>query len=178
MLNVVLHEPRIPPNTGNAIRLCANAGARLHLVGPLGFSLSEKAVRRAGLDYAELVDVRVHDSLDACFEALGVRADAGADGTGSAVRVRALTTRGRRTHAEADWRPGDVALFGAEPSGLPDAVLERADVHESLRIPMRPGVRSMNLSNAVAVVVYEAWRRNGFAGAGPGGPSGAPPGAT
>lgn len=155
MLNVVLHEPRIPPNTGNAIRLCANAGARLHLIEPLGFSLSEKALRRAGLDYAELVDVRVHASLDACLEALGPR-----------PRVHALTTRGSLTHAEVDWRPGDIALFGAEPCGLPEAVLTRSDVHGTVRIPMRPGVRSMNLSNAIAVVVYEAWRRHGFEGGG------------
>ena len=160
MLNVVLHEPEIPPNTGNAIRLCANAGARLHLVEPLGFSLSEKALRRAGLDYAELVDVRVHASLDACLETLGTgtaRADA--------PRVRALTTRGTRTHAEVSWRPGDVALFGRESAGLPGDVLARPDIDAALRIPMRPGVRSMNLSNAVAVVVYEAWRQAGFAGA-------------
>ena len=156
MLNVVLHQPEIPPNTGNAIRLCANAGARLHLVEPLGFSLSEKALRRAGLDYAELVDVRVHGSLDACLAELRAAAPR--------RRVYALTTRGRRAHADAPWRAGDVALFGAESRGLPAAVLARPDVDERLRIPMRAGVRSMNLSNAVAVVVYEAWRRCGFEG--------------
>ena len=160
MLNVVLHEPEIPPNTGNVIRLCANAGARLHLVEPLGFSLSEKALRRAGLDYAELVEVRVHGSLDACLDALG----AGAGAAAPRPRVYALTTRGRRAHADAPWRAGDVALFGAESRGLPETVLARPEIDERLRIPMRAGVRSMNLSNAVAVVVYEAWRRCGFEG--------------
>ena len=164
MLNVVLHEPEIPPNTGNAIRLCANAGARLHLIEPLGFSLSEKSLRRAGLDYAELVDVHVHGSLDACFAALDVRPVGARGHDPDAPRVRALTVRGTRTHADVDWRAGDVALFGAESRGLPAAVLARAEVGAALRIPMRPGVRSMNLSNAVAVVVYEAWRRAGFAG--------------
>ena len=167
MLNVVLHAPEIPPNTGNAIRLCANAGARLHLVEPLGFSLSEKSLRRAGLDYAELVHVAVHGSLDACLEALGVRpGTAGSEVGSDAPRVRALSVRGSRTHADVAWRAGDVALFGSESSGLPRAALERAEVEAVLRVPMRPGVRSMNLSNAVAVVVYEAWRQAGFAGAG------------
>lgn len=165
MLNVVLHAPEIPPNTGNAIRLCANAGARLHLVEPLGFSLSEKALRRAGLDYAELVDVSVHGSLDACFGAIGLGAAPGRP-EGDGPRVRALSVRGVRTHADVHWRAGDVALFGSESSGLPEAVLGRAEVEATLRLPMRAGVRSMNLSNAIAVVVYEAWRQGGFAGAG------------
>ena len=168
MLNVVLHEPEIPPNTGNAIRLCANAGARLHLIEPLGFSLSEKALRRAGLDYAELVDVRVHASLDACLDALGVRGPAAGESLrGRPARARAHDARGRaRTRT---WTGGrdDVALFGAESRGLPGAVLARPEITEALRIPMRPGVRSMNLSNAIAVVVYEAWRRGGFVGGRP-----------
>ncbi len=157
MLDVVLHAPEIPPNTGNAIRLCANAGARLHLVRPLGFTLEEKSLRRAGLDYRDLVHVFVHDSLDACLAALR-------DARGADVRVRALSTRGTRTHDDVEWRDGDAALFGAESCGLPAAVLAREDIDTVLRLPMRPGSRSLNLSNAVAVVVYEAWRQNGFAG--------------
>ena len=157
MLDVVLHAPEIPPNTGNAIRLCANAGARLHLVRPLGFSLEEKSLRRAGLDYRDLVRVRVHDSLDACLTALR-------DAHGARLRLRALSTRGTRTHCELGWRDGDAALFGAESSGLPAEVLARTDLDAVVRLPMRPGLRSINLSNAVAVVVYEAWRQNGFDG--------------
>lgn len=158
MLDVVLHAPEIPPNTGNAIRLCANAGARLHLIEPLGFDLQEKSLRRAGLDYRDLVHVRVHPTLDACLAQLRTP-------TGTGPRVRALTTKGTRTHCDVAWRPGDVALFGSESRGLPDEVLARSDLLDRVRLPMRPGVRSMNLSNAVAVVVYEAWRQSGFDGA-------------
>jgi tRNA (cytidine/uridine-2'-O-)-methyltransferase len=156
MLHVVLHEPEIPPNTGNIIRLCANSGARLHLVGPLGFRLDERAVRRAGLDYRELADVTVHRNLEACFEALG------------GPRWFAFTTRGAATHDSASYQAGDALLFGAETRGLPQAVLDACPTERRLRIPMLGGARSMNLSNAVAVAVYEAWRQLGFDGAGRG----------
>lgn len=161
MLNIVLFEPEIPPNTGNVMRLCANAGARLHLVEPLGFTLQTKALRRAGLDYRDLADVHVHPALDACLSSL--RARAASDD--AALRVFAISTRGRRRHDAIDWRDGDVALFGAESRGLPDAILHGPHVDERIRLPMRPGMRSLNLSNAVAVIAYEAWRQHGFAGA-------------
>jgi tRNA (cytidine/uridine-2'-O-)-methyltransferase len=154
MLHVVLFEPEIPPNTGNIIRLCANTGARLHLVGPLGFRLDERAVRRSGLDYRELADVAVHGDLDACFEALG------------RPRWFAFTTRAAATHESAGYRAGDALVFGAETRGLPQAVLDACPSERRLRIPMLAGARSMNLSNAVAVAVYEAWRQLGFEGAG------------
>ena len=151
-LHVVLHEPEIPPNTGNVIRLCANAGAALHLVEPLGFSLDHAKLRRAGLDYHEFADVRVHASLDACLQAIG------------SPRVFALSTRGATPYHEARFAEGDVLLFGAETRGLPQSVLDGLPAAQCLRLPMRPGNRSLNLSNAVAIVVYEAWRQLGFAG--------------
>ncbi len=154
MLHVVLHEPEIPSNTGNVIRLCANTGARLHLVQPLGFSLDARDVRRAGLDYRELVDVRVHASLDACLDAL------------DRPRWFAFTTRAAATHDAVGYRAGDVLVFGAESRGLPQAVVGRCAAERRLRIPMLAGARSMNLSNAVAVAVYEAWRQLGYEGAG------------
>ena len=154
MFEVVLFSPRIPPNTGNAIRLCANTGARLHLVEPLGFTLDEAPLRRAGLDYHDLAVVTVHPDLDAAREALAGR------------RWFATTARGGRAPHEVALRPGDVFLFGPEPTGLPDEVLVEFDADRRLRLPMLPGNRSLNLSNAVAVTVYEAWRQNGFAGAG------------
>ena len=152
MFHIVLHEPEIPPNTGNVIRLCANTGATLHLVKPLGFRLDARAVRRAGLDYRELADVRVHASLDECLEELG------------RPRWFAFTTRAAVTYTEAVYEPGDVLVFGAETRGLPEDVFASCPLERRLRIPMRPDVRSLNLSNAVAVVVYEAWRQNGFEG--------------
>jgi tRNA (cytidine/uridine-2'-O-)-methyltransferase len=152
MFHIVLHEPEIPPNTGNVIRLCANTGATLHLVKPLGFRLDARAVRRAGLDYRELADVRVHASLDECLEELG------------RPQWFAFTTRAAVTYTEAGYEPGDVLVFGAETRGLPEDVLASCPLERRLRIPMRPDVRSLNLSNAVAVVVYEAWRQNGFEG--------------
>jgi tRNA (cytidine/uridine-2'-O-)-methyltransferase len=155
MLHVVLHEPEIPPNTGNVIRLCANTGSTLHLVGPLGFHLDDRAVRRAGLDYHELADVQVHGSLDACFEALG------------RPRWFAFTTRAVATHASVSYRAGDVLVFGAETRGLPQAIVDTCPEECRVRIPMLRGARSMNLSNAVAVAVYEAWRQMGFDGARP-----------
>jgi tRNA (cytidine/uridine-2'-O-)-methyltransferase len=154
VFRVVLVAPEIPPNTGNAIRLCANTGCRLHLVEPLGFDLSDAQLRRAGLDYAEMTCVTVHADWAACRTALG---DA---------RLFALTTKASRRHTSADFQPGDAFVFGSESSGLPAAVLaEIADNHR-LRLPLIPGNRSLNLSNAVAVMVYEAWRQQGFAGGG------------
>ncbi len=153
MFHVVLFQPEIPPNTGNVIRLCANCGATLHLVKPLGFELTRKAVRRAGLDYEELAEVRVHASLPACLEALG------------AARLFGIETGGARTYSEAAFAPGDALLFGPETRGLPPEVLARLPRERQLAIPLRAGNRSLNLSNAVALVVYEAWRQNEFAGA-------------
>ncbi|NJD30714.1 MAG: tRNA (cytidine(34)-2'-O)-methyltransferase [Gammaproteobacteria bacterium] len=152
MLHVILHEPEIPPNTGNVIRLCANTGARLHLVRPLGFRLDARAVRRAGLDYRELADVRVHDHFDACLEALG------------RPRWFAFTTRAGGSFANVRYEPGDALVFGAETRGLPQALLEACPEDRLLRIPMLDGARSLNLANAVAVAVYEAWRQQGYAG--------------
>lgn len=154
MFHVVLFQPEIPPNTGNVMRLCANAGARLHLVRPLGFDLERRAVRRAGLDYAELVNVAVHASLTECLEALG------------GARLFGIETGGHQPYSEATFAAGDALLFGPETRGLPQEVLARLPREHLLTIPMRAGNRSLNLSNAVALVVYEAWRQNGFAGAG------------
>ena len=153
MFHVVLFQPEIPPNTGNVIRLCANAGATLHLVRPLGFDLERKAVRRAGLDYAELASVRVHAGLEACLEALG------------GARLFGIETGAHRPYTEASFAAGDALLFGPETRGLPPELLARLPRERLLAIPMRVGNRSLNLSNAVALVVYEAWRQNGFAGA-------------
>ncbi|HJR70212.1 MAG TPA: tRNA (cytidine(34)-2'-O)-methyltransferase [Gammaproteobacteria bacterium] len=152
MFHVVLFRPEIPPNTGNLIRLCANAGATLHLVHPLGFDLSDAQVKRAGLDYHEMACVREHTDLDACLAAV------------AAGRVFALTTRATRSVYDAKFAAGDVFLFGPETSGLPPAVLDKVAPEMRLRIPMRAGNRSLNLSNAAAVTVYEAWRQLGFAG--------------
>ena len=152
MFHVVLVAPEIPPNTGNVIRLCANTGAKLHLVEPLGFDLSAAQLRRAGMDYAELASVAVHPDWAACRAVLG---DA---------RLFALSTKGTCHHARAGLLPGDAFVFGSESRGLPAHVL--ADIEESrrLRLPLMPGNRSLNLSNAVAIVVYEAWRQQGFVG--------------
>ena len=154
MFHVVLFQPEIPPNTGNIIRLCANSGCTLHLVRPLGFELTRKAVRRAGLDYQELAPVHVHRNLDACLEALG------------GARLFSIETGGARPYSAARFRPGDALLFGPETRGLPAQALAPIAPARQLAIPMRPGNRSLNLSNAVALVVYEAWRQNRFAGAG------------
>jgi tRNA (cytidine/uridine-2'-O-)-methyltransferase len=150
MFHVVLFQPEIPPNTGNVIRLCANAGCTLHLVRPLGFDIQGKAVRRAGLDYDELARVRVHASLDACLAEL------------SGARVFCVETSGKRSYSDATFTPGDVLIFGPETRGLPAAVLDRIPGEQQLRIPMQPGNRSINLSNSVAIVVFEAWRQQGF----------------
>jgi tRNA (cytidine/uridine-2'-O-)-methyltransferase len=151
MFHVILHEPRIAGNTGNVIRLCANSGCRLHLVRPLGFTLEESRVRRAGLDYHEMARVTVHEDLGGCLAALGE------------ARLFGVETAGALPYTGASFRPGDALLFGKETEGLPPPVLGRLDEERRLYIPMRPGNRSLNLSNAVALVVYEAWRQNAFA---------------
>jgi len=152
MFSVILYEPEIPPNTGNIIRLCANTGASLHLVEPLGFELDEKRLRRAGLDYREFVNVQTHASLAACLAAL--------DGP----RVFALSTKNSTRYDEAEFTEGDALLFGPETRGLPMDVLEALPTERRLRLPMQEGNRSLNLSNSAAVVVYEAWRQLGFPG--------------
>ena len=154
MFQVVLITPEIPPNTGNVIRLCANTGCRLHLVEPLGFKLSDAQLRRAGLDYHEMACVTVHRDWDACRAALG------------GARLFALTTKADRRITGADFRPGDAFVFGAESSGLPPPLLAQFPPEVRLRLPMIPGNRSLNLSNAVAVTVYEAWRQHAYAGGG------------
>lgn len=157
MFHVVLHRPEIPPNTGNVIRLCANTGAQLHLVRPLGFDIDDRQLRRAGLDYHEFAPMQVHDSLDAALAAI-------ATGNGAPPRVFALSTRGQLRFDAPAYRAGDVFLFGSETAGLPQAVLDALPQDQRLRLPMRPGNRSLNLSNTVAVMVFEAWRQQGFAG--------------
>lgn len=150
MFHVILYQPEIPPNTGNIIRLCANSGSTLHLIRPLGFDISEKAVRRAGMDYADLANVRAWDSLPECFHAVPVK------------RWFAISTRGQTRYDQPQFIAGDAFVFGPETRGLPQEVLEECPKERRLRIPMRAGNRSLNLSNAAAVVVYEAWRQRGF----------------
>jgi tRNA (cytidine/uridine-2'-O-)-methyltransferase len=154
MFHVILHQPEIPPNTGNVIRLCANTGAVLHLIEPLGFALDDRRLRRAGLDYREYAAVELHSSMDACRRAMGKR------------RLLAFSTRGARCYTEIRYSDGDALMFGAETRGLPQPILDALPAAHRLRLPMLPASRSLNLSNAVAVVVYEAWRQCGFAGAG------------
>jgi tRNA (cytidine/uridine-2'-O-)-methyltransferase len=153
MLHVVLFQPEIPPNTGNVIRLCANSGAALHLIRPLGFELDNAKLRRAGLDYHEFAHLSVHDDLDAFVAAAAPK------------RLFALSTRAGTRYDSIAYADGDALLFGPETRGLPQDVLDSVDPALRLRLPMRPGNRSLNLSNAVAVVVYEAWRQLGFDGA-------------
>ena len=150
VFDILLYQPEIPPNTGNVIRLCANTGARLHLVEPLGFAMEDKQLRRAGLDYHEFARVQVHASLDAALDAI------------RPVRLFALSTRGQVRHDQPRYADGDAFLFGPETRGLPQDVLDAVAPELPLRLPMRPGNRSLNLSNAVAVVVFEAWRQQGF----------------
>ena len=152
MFHIILLEPEIPPNTGNVIRLCANTGCELHLVHPLGFSIDAAQVRRAGLDYHDMARVRDYPDLAACLRAL------------KPERLYAIETGATRRYSEAAFAPGDAFLFGSETKGLPAAVLAGVGPEARLSIPMRPGNRSVNLSNAVALVVYEAWRQNAFAG--------------
>ncbi|RZU99511.1 tRNA (cytidine(34)-2'-O)-methyltransferase [Spiribacter vilamensis] len=150
--HVVLHRPEIPPNAGNVIRLCANSGARLHLIRPLGFALDDRRMRRAGLDYHEFASMRVHDDYAAFLDAV------------APGRVWALTTGGRVRFDRPDYQPDDALLFGSETAGLPEAVMAQIPAARRLRLPMQPGNRSLNLSNSVAVTVYEAWRQVDFAG--------------
>lgn len=157
MPHVILHRPEIPPNTGNVIRLCANTGAQLHLVRPLGFDIDDRQLKRAGLDYHEYARMQVHDDLEAALAAIAAQA-------GAPPRVFALSTRGRVRFDAPAYREHDAFLFGSETAGLPAEVLARIPEPQRLRLPMRPGNRSLNLSNAVAVVVFEAWRQAGFAG--------------
>ncbi len=152
MFDIVLYEPEIPPNTGNAVRLAVNTGARLHLVKPLGFSISHKQLERAGMDYREFADVTVHDDWSACHSYFAGR------------RLFAVTTRGSQRHDTAAYRENDVFVFGPESRGLPQALIDALPSEQRIRLPMRTAARSINLSNAVAVVVYEAWRQMGFAG--------------
>lgn len=150
--HVILFEPEIPPNTGNIIRLCANTGARLHLIKPLGFELSDKHLRRAGLDYHEYAELQVHEHLDAALASIAPR------------RLFAFSTRAEQRYDQVAYADGDAFLFGPESRGLPAAVFEHIADEHRLRLPMCPGNRSLNLSNAVAVTVFEAWRQHGFAG--------------
>jgi tRNA (cytidine/uridine-2'-O-)-methyltransferase len=152
MLHVVLFEPEIPPNTGNTIRLCANSGATLHLIKPLGFRLDDKSLQRSGLDYHDLADVKVHADLAACL------------GQFDTARLFAVETGGQRCYANVEYRDGDAFLFGPETRGLPQAALQHVGPSNILFIPMQPQSRSINLSNAVAVVLFEAWRQIGFTG--------------
>jgi tRNA (cytidine/uridine-2'-O-)-methyltransferase len=151
MLHVLLFEPEIPPNTGNIIRLCANTGARLHLIEPLGFTLDDARLRRAGLDYHEFAPVRCHASLAACLAAL------------DSPRLFAFSTRGEQRFDQVAYASGDALLFGPESRGLPPDALAAVPAGQRLRLPMQPGQRSLNLSNTVAVAVFEAWRQFGYA---------------
>jgi tRNA (cytidine/uridine-2'-O-)-methyltransferase len=153
MFHIVLFEPEIPPNTGNIIRLCANTGAHLHLVKPLGFSLEDAQLKRAGLDYHEYASLQVHENWQACKDALAGK------------RMFALTTKGSTRHTEHRFQAEDVFVFGPESRGLPEVIRAEFDASHRLRLPMLPNSRSLNLSNSVAVLVYEAWRQNSFAGA-------------
>lgn len=152
MFHVVLYQPEIPPNTGNVMRLCANTGVRLHLIEPLGFRLEDKELKRAGLDYREWADVRTHASFGAFLKDVGP------------PRVLAFSTRATRLYTEMEYHPDDALLFGPETRGLPNEVLASIPDSQRLRLPLQPNNRSLNLSNAVAVAVYEAWRQNGFTG--------------
>ncbi len=153
MLNIVLFEPEIPPNTGNIIRLCANTGFQLHLIEPLGFAWDDKRLRRAGLDYHEFTAIQKHESYAAFLRAE------------QPTRLFALTTKGTPAHSAVSYQPGDYLLFGPESRGLPAEILDALPAQQKIRIPMRAESRSMNLSNAVSVVVYEAWRQLDYAGA-------------
>jgi len=152
MLHVVLYQPEIPPNTGNIIRLCANTGFQLHLIEPLGFDFDDKKLRRAGLDYHEFAQVKRYADLDSCLSELGKG------------KVWALTTKGSQNYSKVTFSAGDVLLFGPETRGLPAEVLERLPAEQRLRLPMNADSRSLNLSNTVAVMVYEAWRQLDFGG--------------
>jgi tRNA (cytidine/uridine-2'-O-)-methyltransferase len=153
MFNIVLFEPEIPPNTGNIIRLCANTGSRLHLIKPLGFELDDKRLRRAGLDYHEFTSVRVYDDYQEYLQ------------TQQSATIYACTTKGRQDYSSIQYQPGDTMLFGPETRGLPQEIREGIQAEHNIRIPMLADSRSLNLSNAVAVILFEAWRQQGFEGA-------------
>ncbi|PVY75875.1 tRNA (cytidine/uridine-2'-O-)-methyltransferase [Tamilnaduibacter salinus] len=152
MLDLVLYEPEIPPNTGNIIRLCANTGFRLHLIRPLGFTLEDRQMRRAGLDYSEYAHLNVHDDFESFLQAE------------QPTRLFGLTTKGQRHYHEIRYQPGDYLMLGPETRGLPDPVLDRLGENGCIRLPMLPDRRSLNLANVAAIVTYEAWRQNGFEG--------------
>jgi len=152
MFHIVLYQPEIPPNTGNVMRLAANTGMRLHLIEPLGFRIDDKDLRRAGLDYREWADVQTHRNYEAFLKAI------------RPTRVLAFSTKGEQVYTAVSYRPGDALLFGPETRGLPQTLLDSLPTGQRLRLPLAPNNRSLNLSNAVAVAVYEAWRQNGFAG--------------
>lgn len=152
MFHIVLYQPEIPPNTGNSIRLAANTGCTLHLVKPLGFDLSDAQLRRAGMDYSEIADTRIHESWADCLAAL------------KGARLFALSTRGSTRHDQVGYQPGDAFIFGPETRGLPQEMLDALPSQQCIRVPLVPGNRSLNLSNTVALVVYEAWRQLDFAG--------------
>lgn len=154
MFNIVLVHPEIPPNTGNVIRLAANTGCELHLIEPLGFSMEDRLLQRAGLDYHEYANVRRHASWDAFMR----------DASPDATRLFAFTTRGSHPFADMRWEPGDWLVFGSETAGLPASLRDGFAPSQRVRLPLREGQRSLNLSNAVAVAVFEAWRQNGYAG--------------
>jgi tRNA (cytidine/uridine-2'-O-)-methyltransferase len=154
MFNIVLVHPEIPPNTGNVIRLAANTGCALHLVEPLGFSMDDKQLQRAGLDYHEYANVHRHASWSAFIDAVQA----------PSARLFAFTTRATRSFADVTWQRGDWLVFGSESAGLPTAVRDSFDTAQRIRLPLRPGQRSLNLSNAVAVAVFEAWRQCGYEG--------------
>ena len=154
MFDLILYEPEIPPNTGNIIRVCANTGTTLHLVHPLGFELDDKRLRRAGLDYREFAEVQQHASIRDCLTTLAGR------------RVFPISTRGARLIHDVEFQPGDVFILGPETRGLPQRLLDDYAPDHVLRIPMQPESRSINLSNAAAILIYEAWRQQGFAGGG------------
>jgi len=153
MIHVVLHNPKIPPNTGNVIRLMANTGFKLHLIEPLGFDFEEKQLRRAGLDYHDLSSVDRHNNYDSFLKAVRPR------------RVFAITTKGKTRYTDTEFSQGDVLLFGSETEGLPSEVMTQVPEQDRLLIPMQPNNRSLNLSNSVSILVYEAWRQLKFAGA-------------
>jgi tRNA (cytidine/uridine-2'-O-)-methyltransferase len=153
MFHIVLYQPEIPPNTGNIIRLCANTGAKLHVIHPLGFELDDKRLRRAGLDYDEFSSIIQHDSLDKFID------------TVKPARMLAASTKGTNFFTDAKFEQGDAIIFGPETRGLPDDFLHSLPHENVLRIPMQPNSRSMNLSNSVSIFVYEAWRQQGFEGA-------------
>jgi len=152
MFHIALYEPEIPPNTGNIIRLCANSGSQLHLIQPLGFELDDKRLRRAGLDYHEFASVQQHANLEAMLKQLEPEGG----------RVFAFSTKGKRCYAEPEYRPGDILLFGPESRGLPAGLLQQLGPEQVLRLPMKANSRSLNLSNTVAIALFEAWRQNGF----------------